>query len=936
MFTKALFTESLVLFIIAFCSITFAQYEFPPDYYPAGSHPRIWLTSERLSTLRAARTANTAEWQRFYSEVQTLMDTSTEVPNGWPQWLKYSGAIAYTALMYQLTGDTVYAGKTFYFALKADTSFSSSENYWIGSCEYLGCGYDWIYDYMTTEQRDAYRKVIVAYSRNMWHTAHWDGYNDTYTSMDTDRNTLGAAQYLIFGAALYGDFNEDAVGLLNKFWLIWARGTGDSTRIDCRKPKPVKKIIGDAQGGVYYTGLAYYMGTDIRGISHIFSTLRTACNYDLVVKEPGLVDIWKNLIRGIIDQTDPPRKYLYNLGDWQDDNNIYEQPWIYRFLTYATWEADQCGSSDWAALGRGYQNSCSGYRHSDQFSEFFFNTPGGTTLNPYTANLPFIRVSKGIDYLFFRNSWDSIATYGAFSGQGGEPVDHQAEDAGCFTLFRQNDYLTKTLTGYRDFNDASFVYNNLSIENGMTNGSPRTRTGGEKKAALDRHRENNSYPLFAYAMMQGDGQWNNGPGEYVPDSLTYLPVKTYRRHFFWAGDYVVILDRLRAKKQVATTYRLRALTQPVLSGNTITQSSVNGEQKLFHLTLEPSSPAFELFDESAWMTQYENYEMHPTECKWQYRIKPASTDSLNLLNVIQMGPSSLSAFDPMEHIENGNNSGVKIGNWAVVFSKSEALRNAVTYTITATADTTRHLVADLEPGNYYVYANNVQVAYTDALEEDNTLYFNTITSGGTEIKISSVPLPVELESFTGKCLNGKIVLNWATATEKGNYGFCIERKSISAKNDSIWAELGFIKGNGNSNSPKTYSFIDSKITKPGKYAYRLKQVDTDGIIHYPGQIEISFNHLKEYKLIQNYPNPFNPATVISYILPEESKVNITVYNAVGAKVGELLNENKTGGAYELKFNGSGLASGVYFVTIKAVSLGSNKTFIDSKKMILLK
>ncbi|MDP4115996.1 MAG: T9SS type A sorting domain-containing protein [Bacteroidota bacterium] len=920
-----------------FCGITFSQYEFPTDYYPAGSHPRIWLTQERLTTLQAARTANTEEWQRFYAQVTILMDTSTEVPNGWPQWVKYSGAIPFTALMYQLTGDTIYANKTFYFAMKADTSFASSENYWIGNCEYLACGYDWIYNYMNADQKDAYRKVIMAYSNNMWHIVHWDGSNDTYTSMDSDRNTLGGSQYLMFGAAMYGDFNEDAIKLLNRFWWIWSRGTGDSTRINSMKPNPVRKMVGDAQGGIYYTGLAYYMGTDIRGISHIFSTLRTACNYNLVEKEPQLTSIWKNLIRGVIDQTDPPRAYFYNLGDWQDDNNIYDQPWTHRFLTYAIWEADQCGSSDWAAIGRGFKNSCASYRHADQFTEFFFTTPGASSVDPYTANLPLIRASKGIDYLFFRNGWGTNATYGAFSAQGAEPVDHQGEDTGCFTLFREDDYLTKTLTGYRDFNDASFVFNNLSIENGMTNGSPRVRTGGEKKASMDRHRENNSYPLFAYAMMQGDGQWNLGPGEWAADTIAFKPVKTYRRHFFWAGDYVVVLDRLRAKKQVSTTYRLRALSEPNLTDYTITQSSINGNQKLLHQTLEPLGVTFEKFDESVWKTQYQPYEMHTADCKWQYRIKPATTDSLNLLNVMQMGPSSMSSFDPMEHISDQNNSGVKIGNWAIVFGTGENLRNNVIYTINATADTTRHLIADIEPGNYYIYANNIEVAHLDVLAEDNTAYFTTCTSGSTEIKMTPVALPVELESFAGKQLNGKVILNWTTATEKSNYGFFIERKlSTSRDGDSSWIELGFVKGNGNSNSKKAYSFEDNKIKKAGKYVYRLRQADTDGIIHYAIQIEISVNFVKDFKLEQNFPNPFNPSTTIKYYIPLESKVSITVYNALGSKVKELVNETKHQGNYDIKFDGQGLASGVYFVTIKAASVDGRKSFVDSKKMILMK
>jgi len=103
---------------------------------------------------------------------------------------------------------------------------------------------------------------------------------------------------------------------------------------------------------------------------------------------------------------------------------------------------------------------------------------------------------------------------------------------------------------------------------------------------------------------------------------------------------------------------------------------------------------------------------------------------------------------------------------------------------------------------------------------------------------------------------------------------------------------------------------------------------------------LSVNDKKElvtnFNLSQNYPNPFNPTTNISYYIPSESKVNITVYNALGSKIKELVSENKPQGNYEVKFDGAGLASGVYFVTLKAASVDGKQSFVSSKKMILMK
>ncbi len=85
-----------------------------------------------------------------------------------------------------------------------------------------------------------------------------------------------------------------------------------------------------------------------------------------------------------------------------------------------------------------------------------------------------------------------------------------------------------------------------------------------------------------------------------------------------------------------------------------------------------------------------------------------------------------------------------------------------------------------------------------------------------------------------------------------------------------------------------------------------------------------------FKLDQNYPNPFNPSTIIRYSLKDDSFVSLKVYNVVGQEVARIVNENQKAGRYEVNFNASNLASGVYIYQIKAGS------FISAKKMVLLK
>ena len=171
------------------------------------------------------------------------------------------------------------------------------------------------------------------------------------------------------------------------------------------------------------------------------------------------------------------------------------------------------------------------------------------------------------------------------------------------------------------------------------------------------------------------------------------------------------------------------------------------------------------------------------------------------------------------------------------------------------------------------------------------------------------PLPVELSSFTAQTIESFIYLTWRTETEINNFGFEILRQ---AKGDKEWIKIGFVKGNGNSNSPKEYSYIDKNLVGGSKFLYRLKQIDNDGQFEYSDAVEVELVP-NEYSLSQNYPNPFNPTTKIRYQLPNESKVVIKIYNILGSEVMELLNEQKEAGIYEVEFKADNLSSGLIYI-----------------------
>lgn len=95
-------------------------------------------------------------------------------------------------------------------------------------------------------------------------------------------------------------------------------------------------------------------------------------------------------------------------------------------------------------------------------------------------------------------------------------------------------------------------------------------------------------------------------------------------------------------------------------------------------------------------------------------------------------------------------------------------------------------------------------------------------------------------------------------------------------------------------------------------------------------VELRDNLPNEFSVSQNYPNPFNPTTTIKYAIPKSSRVKLLVYNSLGEEMKELINEFKSPGEYEVKFEAENLPSGVYFYIITS----GNNTI--TRKMLLLK
>ena len=177
-----------------------------------------------------------------------------------------------------------------------------------------------------------------------------------------------------------------------------------------------------------------------------------------------------------------------------------------------------------------------------------------------------------------------------------------------------------------------------------------------------------------------------------------------------------------------------------------------------------------------------------------------------------------------------------------------------------------------------------------------------------------------------------VILTWNPTTEDGFQYYLLERST----------DEEFTEGNTVSNYLMSNYFEDNTLEYDTEYFYRVSYYAGDWselseVISVTLEwMNVDGNQIPEvYALHQNYPNPFNPVTNLSYDLPENAMVNITIYDMMGRIVSTLVNENQSAGYKTLRWNatnntGQPVSAGVYIYTIQAGDF--NKT----KKMILLK
>ncbi len=129
-----------------------------------------------------------------------------------------------------------------------------------------------------------------------------------------------------------------------------------------------------------------------------------------------------------------------------------------------------------------------------------------------------------------------------------------------------------------------------------------------------------------------------------------------------------------------------------------------------------------------------------------------------------------------------------------------------------------------------------------------------------------------------------------------------------------------------------WQFLFAGVVGVGKGVWRRRLSDLVSVEEFENPLPLS--HLR--RLLPNYPNPFNPSTTIKYDLPEPAKVSLIIYDVLGRKVAELVNEEKAAGYHSVTWSAANVASGVYLARFTASDANGYSKYSSVNKLVLMK
>lgn len=233
--------------------------------------------------------------------------------------------------------------------------------------------------------------------------------------------------------------------------------------------------------------------------------------------------------------------------------------------------------------------------------------------------------------------------------------------------------------------------------------------------------------------------------------------------------------------------------------------------------------------------------------------------------------------------------------------------------------------------------------YSSPILHDSTFYFGGTNGNIYAVNYSSmanVPLLTTKVSNL-QCGDRENTASFDTTTYFYNKGTSTDSISIisSMKEVSVEPSNFYLAAHDSQQvkitvNPTALTAKSYSCTISAKSNWAVPAVTIDSYVKFKIEVKTDVSKqdqtIRYYNLEQNFPNPFNPSTVISYQLPELSKVKLKIYNIMGKEVASLVDKEQNTGMYNVTFDGKDLSSGIYFYKIEAGK------YVKTQKMLLLK
>ena len=348
------------------------------------------------------------------------------------------------------------------------------------------------------------------------------------------------------------------------------------------------------------------------------------------------------------------------------------------------------------------------------------------------------------------------------------------------------------------------------------------------------------------------------------------------------------------RPKLAVTDTLRTLT---LSIDTYDADSVKHDLAITKFTLTSTDPSVGTIDETGTFTGRKNGTTQII----------ASLNSYSDTAVIRVeNAKGIVSFDPMESLSGWTFEGGNLDSLSVTLATDQKSEGAASFRIDY------KLTYDPSKVPYMVYMNKDILVYgiPDSIHLD-------AQSDGRRHRLYYRFSDAESEMFRAL---GRKYLNDSLAFDNVN---------------TPMTGMSPLTGASEVIHPLTLKRIEIQLAPDlvvGKSTSGAIYVDNLRLI-YPGNVTgVEKTQLTPafFSLEQNYPNPFNPSTTIQYALHSRTHAALLVYNILGQRVAELVNEEKDAGSYEIQFDASGLASGVYLYRLEAGS------FVQTRKLVVVK